>query len=60
MRCKAHTLPRLLVIVAVLAIFTILAGFVILGQTMTAQQLAGAALVIAAVFAVRLRKPATG
>ncbi len=39
-------------------VFTIAAGFVILGQTLTRLQLIGAALVIAAVFTVRLRKPA--
>lgn len=38
-------------------VFTIAAGFLILSQTLTQLQLMGAALVIAAVFAVRLRKP---
>ena len=37
-------------------VFTIAAGFVILGQVMTPLQLAGAALVIGAVFAVRIEK----
>ena len=38
-------------------VFTITAGFLILGQTLTPLQLVGAALVIAAVFTVRLSKP---
>lgn len=36
-------------------VFTITAGFLVLGQTLTRMQLLGAALVIAAVFAVRLK-----
>ncbi len=39
-------------------VFTIAAGFAILGQSLTRPQLLGAALVIVAVFTVRLRKPA--
>ena len=40
-------------------VFTIAAGFAILGQVLSRWQLAGAALVIAAVFAVRLKAPAS-
>ncbi len=41
-------------------VFTIAAGFLLLGQGLSGQQLLGAALVIAAVFAVRLRRPEPG